>query len=96
MLFVPTKLKYKKYQKGKFFNTVKSRSSIFRLKFGCVGLKAITFGKLNVKHLLTFKKTVGKILKKKGRFLLTIFPNTPITKKPIEVRMGKGKGAVDH
>lgn len=96
MFFVPSNFKYKKQQKGKTFNKIKSNLNLSQLKFGTIGLKTISFGRIDSKQLNSFKKSIIKIIRKKGKLVLNTFPQTPITKKPIEVRMGKGKGFVNH
>ena len=48
------------------------------------------------KQIIALKQTVNKIMKKKGKVKINIFPNTQLTKKPLEVRMGKGKGNIDR
>jgi large subunit ribosomal protein L16 len=48
------------------------------------------------KQISALKQTINKIIKKKGKLKINIFPNTQITKKPLEVRMGKGKGNLDR
>lgn len=97
MLFVPKKSKYKKQQKGKYFNKIGGLTDSFnQLKFGSIGLKSISTNRLSSKQLETLRQTVTKLIKKSGRVVINIFPSTPITKKPIEIRMGKGKGNIDH
>ena len=96
MLFTPKKTKFKKRQKGKRLNTITNVRSLFKLNFGNIALKSIESGHLTSKQINTIKQTVTKIIKKKGKLRINIFPNTPISKKPLEVRMGKGKGNVDR
>lgn len=96
MLFIPKKFKYKKQQKGGPFNRIKGNINFIKLKFGKVGLKAQTFNRITSKQLVTLKQSVKKILKKRGKLKIDIFSFTSITKKAIGVRMGKGKGFVDH
>jgi len=96
MLFIPIKSKYKKQHKGKSLNRVNSNTNYFSLKFGCVGLKVVSPGRLNSIELKTLKQTLNKILKRRACIIINVFPQTPITKKPLEIRMGKGKGNVDH
>ena len=96
MQFVPSNSKYKKQQKGKSFNRINKNVNFFRLNFGIIGLKSKTFGRLTTNQIKTIRQTINKVMKKQGRLKLNIFPQTPITKKPLEVRMGKGKGSVDH
>jgi len=96
MLFTPKKTKFKKRQKGKRLNTITNVRSLFKLNFGNIGLKSIESGHLTSKQINTIRQTVNKIIKKKGKLRINIFPNTPMSKKPLEVRMGKGKGNVDR
>ena len=94
MKFFPKSSKYTKYQKGRSVNTINSYLSLENLKMGSLGLKSVESGYLNTKQFKTIYQLLHKILKKIGKIIFKIFPRKPITKKPIEVRMGKGKGAV--
>jgi len=96
MAFIPRQFKYKKQQKGRFCNKINNISELNNLKFGSFGLKSVDFGRLNSKQIESMYQSINKIIKKNGRVVLKIFPHTPVSKKPIEVRMGKGKGNVDH
>ena len=96
MLYIPKKFKYKKHQKGFSFNKVKSNIEFVKLKFGTIGLKTLSAARLTSKQLVTLRQSIKKIIKKKGKLKINIFPSTPITKKTIGIRMGKGKGNVDH
>lgn len=93
-MFIPKNYKFRKQQKGKNFSKIKSK--FYKRSTNNVYLKAIDFGRLKSCQLKALKLTLGKKLKKKGRLVFKIFPHTPITKKPLEVRMGKGKGPFDH
>jgi large subunit ribosomal protein L16 len=96
MLFVPKKSKFKKSQKGKFFNKIRgSLAGVYQLKTGSVGLKSLSVSRITSKQLETLKQTITKTVKKSGKVIINAFPNTQVSKKPIEVRMGKGKGNVD-
>lgn len=95
-MFVPNKWKFKKKQKGKKLNTINKIVTLHSSIFGKVGLKAIDSGHMTSKQIVSLRHTVSKLIKKKGKLKINIFPNMPITKKPLEVRMGKGKGNVDH
>ena len=92
--FVPKKKKYKKYQKGKSFNKVAPIHFIDTLKVGSIGLKALNHSRLDSKQLNSMVKSIKKLIKKTGKLYLKVFPQNPITNKPVEVRMGKGKGTV--
>ena len=96
MLYIPVNSKYKKQQKGKSFRRISKKIDFFRLNSGIIGLKALSYGRITSKEIKTFRQLIQKFLKKQGRLKINIFPDTPITKKPLEVRMGKGKGAVNH
>jgi large subunit ribosomal protein L16 len=61
-----------------------------------LGLKAVECGHMTSKQINAMRQTISKLMKKKGKVRINIFPNTQITKKPLEVRMGKGKGNVDR
>lgn len=95
-LLVPRSSKYKKYHKGKNFKKVTSVIPSVRLKFGVVGLRSSESGKLTSKQIQCMRMCINKIIKKKGKLKLNIFPQTSVSKKPTEVRMGKGKGSISH
>ena len=92
----PSRSKYKKQQKGKSICRINKNVNFFRLNFGIIGLKSKAFCRLTTNQIKTIRQTINKVMKKQGRLKLNIFPQTPITKKPLEIRMGKGKGNVDH
>lgn len=96
MSFIPKKFKFKKHQKGRLFNRVFKNITQTQLKFGTIGLKAINFGRLTSKQIESIRQSINKIIKKSGKIFMNTFPDTPISKKPLEIRMGKGKGSVDH
>lgn len=92
----PKKTKFKKQQKGKNFKLVTQTFQLHKLHFGSIGLKSVSVGRLTSKQIEAMCQSINKVIKRFGRLVLKIFPDTPISKKPIEVRMGKGKGNVDH
>jgi large subunit ribosomal protein L16 len=94
MLLSPRKFKYKKSQKGSLPNKILSCKR--ELIFGSFGLKSLDFGLLTANQIEAGRRLIMKKIKKKGKLWVRIFPHIPISKKPIEVRMGKGKGGVDH
>jgi len=96
MIFVPKKSKFKKQQKGRAFNKIYKNVDYDQLNLGSVGLKALDFGRITSKQLESTRQSINKIIKKSGRVIVNIYPDTPISKKPVEIRMGKGKGNVDH
>jgi large subunit ribosomal protein L16 len=91
----PNKKKFGKYQKGKKFNKIQKVLKKTTLRYS-LGLKTIEFGRINFKHIKTLYATVNKQIKKNGKILINVFPHLPISKKPVEVRMGKGKGSINH
>lgn len=86
---MPKKTKFRKVQKG----TMRGRSKGARtLEFGEYGLQAVEPVRLTAQQIEAIRVTVSRKLKKVGRFFLRVFPDKPVTKKPAETRMGKGKG----
>lgn len=96
MLYIPSNSKYKKQQKGKSCNFISKSNKYFQLKFGSVGLKAVSFGHLDSKEIKTAHQILKKVLKKRGFIKINIYSQTPVSKKPLEIRMGKGKGNVNN
>lgn len=93
MLLQPKKFKYKKLRKGKLKKFVYNS----KLNFGLIGLKSTESGLITSKQIESARQAISRKIKKKGgKIWIKIFPNTPITKKPNEVRMGKGKGNLSH
>jgi large subunit ribosomal protein L16 len=88
----PNRVKYKKIKKGKLVKF----SYKNRLNFGTIGLKALESGFISARQLESARQAIVRKIKKKGKLWIKIFPSLPITKKPAEVRMGKGKGNVSH
>ena len=93
MLLQPRKSKYKKVRKGKL-PRLEFRAN--QLKFGTVGLKAAESGTINARQIEAARQAITRKIKRKGKVWIRIFPSLPITSKPTEVRMGKGKGSVSH
>lgn len=96
MLFVPKQTKFKKQRKGKNYNLIANPTSLTTLNHGIIGLKATATGKITTNHLNACRQSLNKIMKKEGQIRINLVADTPITRKPIEIRMGKGKGNVDH
>ena len=93
MLLTPRKTKYKKTQKGTLPNKLLSNSE--QIAFGNFAFKSINFGILTNKQIESARRVIMKKIKKQGKLWVRIFTHLPKTKKPVEVRMGKGKGSVD-
>ncbi len=66
------------------------------MSFGSFGLKAVTRGRLTSRQIEAARIAMTRYMKREGKVWIRIFPDKPITSKPQEVRMGKGKGALDH
>ena len=88
---IPKRSKYKKYHKNKIKGTDFRSSS---LQMGSYGLKAVENGRVSASQIETLRQTIGRKIRPRGRLWIRIFPYLPVTQKPSEVRMGKGKGAV--
>lgn len=89
-LFIPSKFKYKKLHRPR--KQLKIAGSCNFVAFGSFGLKVIQKGWITSKQMEAVRKYLSKQLKRKGKVWIRTFPNFSITKKPIEVRMGRGKG----
>jgi len=93
MLLQPKKFNYKKIQKNRL-SKFKFKSN--KLIFGSIGLKAAESGTISAKQIEAARQAISRKLKRKGKIWIRIFPFLPITKKPAEVRMGKGKGSIKY
>lgn len=92
-MLVPSKQKYRKVQKGRVASKSKAGTE---LAFGSVGLKAIEMGRISSKQIESARIAATRFMKRKGKLWIRIFPSIPVSKKPAEIRMGKGKGSLDH
>ena len=95
MQYIPKRSKFKKFHKGKKLFKLKNNFNPLYLT-ASVALKAVEPGRLTSKKLYVLKQSINKIIKKKGKNYIKIFPMIGVSKKPKEIRMGKGKGAVDR
>tara|TARA_B100001123_G_C14377464_1_gene657467 strand:- start:86 stop:499 length:414 start_codon:yes stop_codon:yes gene_type:complete len=89
----PKKTKFRKQRKGKLRGFATSGT---RVSFGEFGLKALTRGRITARQIEAARRAMTRHIKRGGKVWIRIFPDVPITKKPIEVRMGKGKGNVEY
>lgn len=89
----PSTRKYRKDFKGRN-RGIAIRGS--KLCFGEFGLKAVGRGRITAKELEAARRAVARHVKRGGKLILRVFPDKPITKKPLEVRQGKGKGNVEY
>ena len=88
-MLAPKRTKYRKQQKGRIHGMAKGGTT---LNFGSFGLKAEQAGRISSRQIEAARRAITRHLKRSGRMWIRIFPDVPVTKKPVEVRMGKGKG----
>ena len=91
-MFQPQRTKYRKQQKGRNKGIAYRGSS---LNFGTFGLKALTRGQLTSRQIEAARRAMTRKVKRGAKIWIRVFPDKPITKKPLEVRQGKGKGNVE-
>src|SRR6186997_1351678 len=89
----PKRTKFRKQFKGRIHGNAKAGTT---LNFGAYGLKALEPERLNAREIEAARRAITREMKRAGRVWIRIFPDVPVSKKPTEVRMGKGKGAVDY
>ena len=89
----PKKTKYRKQFKGRIHGNSKGNYS---LNYGSYGLKAIEPERVTSRQIEAARKAITRYLKRAGRMWIRIFPDVPVSKKPAEVRMGKGKGSIEY
>src|SRR6056297_1867665 len=88
----PKRTKFRKQHKGRIKGLAKGGSD---LNFGTYGLKALQPERVTARQIEAARRAMTRHMKRQGRVWIRIFPDLPVTAKPIEVRMGKGKGSVD-
>ena len=89
----PKRTKFRKQQKGRIKGEAKGGSD---LNFGSFGLKAIEPDRINARQIEAARRAMTRHMKRQGRVWIRIFPDVPVSQKPIEVRMGKGKGSPEY
>lgn len=89
----PKRTKFRKQHKGKLHGKAKGGTD---LNFGAYGLKAQEPNRVNAREIEACRRAITRYMKRAGRVWIRIFPDLPVTSKPTEVRMGKGKGSVDY
>ena len=92
-MLAPRKIKYRKIQKGRRRGMASSGDYV---AFGVYGLKAMEAGWITSRQIEAARITISRRIRKLGRMWIRIFPDKPITKKPAETRMGKGKGTPEY
>ena len=89
----PKRTKFRKMMKGRNRGLAQRGA---RVNFGEYGLKAITRGRLTARQIEAARRAMTRHVKRGGKIWIRVFPDKPITQKPLEVRQGKGKGSVEY
>ena len=89
----PKRTKFRKQHKGRNRGLAQSGNKV---SFGEFGLKATGRGRLTARQIEAARRTITRTVKRGGKLWIRVFPDKPVSKKPLEVRMGKGKGNVEY
>ena len=89
----PKRTKYRKAHKGRIHGNAKGGTA---LNFGSYGLKAVTPERVTARQIEAARRAMTRHMKRAGRVWIRVFPDVPVSKKPTEVRMGKGKGTPEY
>ena len=92
-MLLPKKTKFRKYQRGRRQGMTKGQSTV---QFGDYGLKALGAAWLTNREIEAARIAMTRKIKRGGKVWINLFPDKPVTKKPAETRMGKGKGSPEH
>jgi len=92
-MLMPKRTKFRKMHKGRITGLTKGGAD---LNFGAYGLKATESGRVTARQIEAARRAMTRHLKRQGRVWIRIFPDKPVSEKPAEVRMGKGKGSVEY
>lgn len=92
-MLYPKKTKYKKAFRGKILG---NETKVIELAFGNIGIKVLKSARISAQQLEALRKALQKKIKGRGKIWIRVFPSLPVTSKPAEVRMGKGKGNIDY
>lgn len=92
-MLAPNKTKFRKQFKGRNRGPAKRGTTV---AFGEFGLKALGHSRITARQIEAARRAVARHVKRGGKLFIRIFPDKPITKKPLEVRQGKGKGSVEY
>lgn len=91
-MLAPKRTKYRKQHKGRIHGKAKSGTE---LNFGSYGLMAVTPNRVTSRQIEASRRAIRRRMKRLGKLWIRIFPDIPVSKKPLEVRQGKGKGSVE-
>ena len=89
----PKRTKFRKQMKGRNRGLAQSGNKV---SFGEFGLKAVGRGRITARQIEAARRTITRTVKRGGKLWIRVFPDKPVSKKPLEVRMGKGKGNVEY
>ncbi|MEM9706272.1 MAG: 50S ribosomal protein L16 [Pseudomonadota bacterium] len=89
----PKRTKFRKMHKGRIKGVAKGG---YELTFGSYGLKAMEPERITARQIEATRRAITRAMKRAGRVWIRVFPDVPVSKKPTEVRMGKGKGSVEY
>lgn len=89
----PSRTKFRKQHKGRNSRRVATKGN--KLSFGTYGLKSLGHARITARQIEATRIVISRAMKRSGKMWIRLFPDKPITKKPIEVRQGKGKGNVE-
>ena len=89
----PKRTKFRKQHKGRNTGLAHRGSTV---SFGEFGLKSVSRGRITARQIEAARRAISRHTKRGGKIWIRVFPDKPITKKPLEVRMGKGKGSVEY
>ena len=89
----PKRTKFRKVHKGRNTGLALRGSSV---AFGTIGLKSVERGRITARQIEAARRAISRRVKRGGKIFIRVFPDKPITQKPLEVRMGKGKGSVEY
>lgn len=92
-MLAPKRLKYRKAHKGRIHGNAKGGT---QLNFGSYGLKALEPSRITARQIEAARRAMTRHVKRQGKIWIRIFPDVPVSSKPAEVRMGKGKGSPDY
>ena len=92
-MLLPKRTKYRKAHKGRIHGNAKGGTM---LNFGAYGLKALQPERITARQIEAARRAITRHIKRQGRVWIRIFPDVPVSQKPTEVRMGKGKGTPEY
>ncbi len=92
-MLMPKRVKYRKQMRGRMKGMARGATAV---QFGEFGLQALEPAWITQRQIEAARRAIVRFIKRRGRVWIRIFPDKPVTAKPAETRMGKGKGAVDH